>query len=352
MSIFSTYSIDRERSDWAERLRDLTPVEQHGGTWLKREDKFAPLGQGGINGSKLRACIFMLKRRYDAGASVIVTGASIKSPQHSMTAAVSYHLGMDSLHVVGATKPETAIKAPQVQMASWFGARFRVIGVGYNTALQKAVNDWNDELPVHSEIMPYGISPTPDEILEFHHLGGLQVQNLPDVHTLVIPSGSCNTLASILYGLQVNPRPPSLRRIVTVAIGPDRTRWTWERLKMLGAADGYRYHQYSPSTLRSRLSEVPQARNYLEIVHLNPHGEGFSTYQDEMRESVGDVALHPTYEGKVRRYLNTYHPELLGDRACLWIVGGPSTLQNMWDACSGELGTPPTRLPLWENPNV
>ena len=37
-----------------DHLLDLTPVENIGGMWWKREDKFAPLGYGGINGSKLR----------------------------------------------------------------------------------------------------------------------------------------------------------------------------------------------------------------------------------------------------------------------------------------------------------
>lgn len=345
--MFSNTSLNREVCDWSEHIEDLSPVEQHGGTWLKREDKFAPLGEGGINGSKLRGCIMMMHNRYEAGAQTIYTGASIKSPQHSMTAAVARHFGMATTHVIGATKPKTAIKAVQVQMGAWFGARYKIIGAGFNPNLQHEVRALVGGDPLGA-VMPYGISPVGAfETLAFHQLGGRQVCNLPDVHTLVIPAGSCNSLASVLYGLQVNPRPPSLRRIVTVAIGPDKTKWLWERLKQLEVADGYRYHQYATGTVGIHLSRPPEPRNYLEIVHLDPHGEGFAGYQDEMKESIGDVVLHPTYEGKVRRYLNRYYPELLDDRACMWVVGGPASIQSMWDSCSGELGTPPTRLPIW-----
>lgn len=348
MTMFKNQTLNREACDWSEHIEDLSPVEMHGGTWLKREDLFAPLGEGGINGSKLRGCILMMRNRWERGCAceTVYTGASIKSPQHSMTAAVGRHFGMDTVHVIGATKPETAIKAPQVQMGAWFGAEYQIINVGYNTALQSKVKELAAADP-SGAIMPYGISPEPDEVLDFHRLGGLQVQNLPDVHTLIIPSGSCNSLASILYGLQKHDRPSSLRRIVTVAIGPDRTKWVWERLKQLDVADGYRYHQYATGTVGIQISRPPIARNYLEIVHLDLHGQGFAGYQDEMRESIGDVKLHPTYEGKVRRYLNKNHPGLQDDRACMWIVGGPSSTQAMWDSCSGELGTPPSRLPLW-----
>lgn len=349
--MFSTHTLDRERCDWSEHLEDLSPVQMHGGTWLKREDLFAPLGELGINGSKLRGSIMMLRNRWEQGASTIYTGASIKSPQHSMTAAVSRHFGMETVHVIGATKPDTAIKSLQVQMGAWFGGQYRIIGAGFNPNLQHEVRSLQS-LDGASAIMPYGISPVgPEETLEFHRLGGLQVQNLPDVHTLIIPSGSCNSLASILYGLQKNDRPTSLRRIVTVAIGPDKTKWVWERLKMLEVADGYRYHQYATGTVAMHLAQPPRQRNYLEIVHLDLHGQGFAGYQDEMKESIGDVRLHPTYEGKVRRYLNKNYPGLQDDRSCMWIVGGPSNMQAMWDSCSGELGSPPTRLPIWEMPS-
>lgn len=347
MSTFTKLSLNREVCDWTEHLKDLTPVEKHGGTWLKREDLFAPLGDGGINGSKLRGCILMLKNRFEAGATRIYTGASVLSPQHSMTAAVSYHLGMDTVHIIGATKAETAIRHVQIQMAGWFGAKFHIVPVGYNSVLQGTVEKFH-AADSESSVMPYGISPQGDkEILEFHHLGGLQVANLPDVETLLIPAGSCNSLASILYGLQINNRPSSLKRIITVGIGPDRLKWVWERLKALGVNDGYRYHGPAPSAL----AKAPQSRNYLEIVHLDAQGEGFCSYQDRMPESIGEVELHPTYEGKVRRYMMQKYPDVMDDRCCLWIVGGQATAAAMLPAIGDELGNQPHKLPIQEMVN-
>jgi hypothetical protein len=48
---------------WAEKLYDITSVESIGGMWWKRDDLFAPLGTGNINGSKLRQLIWVLGSR-------------------------------------------------------------------------------------------------------------------------------------------------------------------------------------------------------------------------------------------------------------------------------------------------
>ena len=53
---FETCSLDRKLIHWEDHIHDLSPVEQHGGLFFKREDFFAPLGYGNINGSKLRVC--------------------------------------------------------------------------------------------------------------------------------------------------------------------------------------------------------------------------------------------------------------------------------------------------------
>ena len=59
-TIFQTLSLDRSQIHWEEQLLELTPVEEVGGVWFKREDYFAPLGYSGINGSKLRQCIYLI----------------------------------------------------------------------------------------------------------------------------------------------------------------------------------------------------------------------------------------------------------------------------------------------------
>lgn len=318
MSIFPDEAMGLHATPWSEWLEELTPVERHGGLWLKREDAFAPLGDGGINGSKLRGLIFMMEQR-SQDSQMVVTGASVRSPQHGMTAAVAAHLGMRSLHVVGATKPHTAAKHVQPQMAARFGATFDFIGGAYNTVLQPRVQALAAEL--RAATVPYGITPEPFELLRFHELGGVQTQNLPDVHTLIMPMGSCNSLASVLLGLQRHPRPPRLRRIILVGIGPDRNRWTWDRLAKLEVQEGYRYNA------ETCLKREPIDRNYLELVYVNAYAE--YPYDQLVKEKLGDVVLHPTYEAKVIRFLRDHHPQVLTEDSCLWVVGGPQSEEAM-----------------------
>ena len=68
-------SIDRNLVHWEDHILDLSPVEKIGGLWFKREDKFAPLGYGGINGSKLRVCIWLIDQSVKQGSTGVVHGA-------------------------------------------------------------------------------------------------------------------------------------------------------------------------------------------------------------------------------------------------------------------------------------
>ena len=50
-------NLGRSETCWEETLYDLTPIDEVNGLRFKREDKYAPLGYGCINGSKLRQLI-------------------------------------------------------------------------------------------------------------------------------------------------------------------------------------------------------------------------------------------------------------------------------------------------------
>jgi hypothetical protein len=46
-----------------------------------------------------------------------------------------------------------------------------------------------------------------------------------------------------------------------------------------------------------------------------------------MPEKQDDIVFHPTYEGKIIRYLNVTHPAWWARRdgtTAMWIVGGPN----------------------------
>lgn len=138
-SIFPTLSIDRDVIKWENYLGDLTPWENHKGIWFKREDYFAPLGYGGPNGSKMRQLTWYINR-FRQGKTHIVTGASIQSPQLSMTAIVGAHYGLKTREIVY-SKPHTVLKHDNPRIAAGFGAVFDYANGPYNPILQKMVSD-------------------------------------------------------------------------------------------------------------------------------------------------------------------------------------------------------------------
>jgi len=98
-SVFPKHSISRDEIEWEDYLAELTPWQNRQGVWFKRDDYFAPLGYGGPNGSKMRQLIWYVNR-FRVGKNHIVTGASIQSPQLSMSAIVGAHYGLPSRQVV------------------------------------------------------------------------------------------------------------------------------------------------------------------------------------------------------------------------------------------------------------
>lgn len=323
---------------WEDHLYDLTPVERRGGLYFKREDAFAPLGSGGLNGGKLRQCIHLLYWAQRRGATGVISAASVKSPQISMSTAVAKHFDMDAVQVIGATTPRAALKHENVAIAARLGARFAVNSVAYNPALQRRARaELEAAAPGRYYLLPYGIS-IPDaapreEIEAFHYLGANQVRNLPPCDTLILPAGSCNSAASVMYGF-ARHRPP-VRRILLFLIGPNKLVWLERRLHTLGADDVFYWRGKWP----------PAEAQYLVQCH-DLHGTGYVSYQDEVPWTYEGLELHPTYEGKMMRYIHEHLPFLLeGGRACFWVVGSRPT----WDAMRPtlpEYDRLPEELPL------
>lgn len=316
-SIFPS-DVDPDSLRWEDYLQVLTPVERVDGMRYKREDRFAPYGYGGINGSKLRQCVWLVEDYVRNGGKLgVLSGTSIKSPQLVMGAAVARHYGLRCLHVIGGTTVEAAQRQTNVRLATEFGAEWEAIKVGYNPALQKRCRDL-----LHGDrrgwfYLEYGITLQHDEhpiaqVEAFHKVGAGQVRNIPpDVETLVVPAGSCNSSTSILYGLALHPHP-GLRRLHLIGIGPTKLDWMRERLRRILAYVGLPEDLYAAT-------EHP-GRGFVYEYH-DLHGTGQVKYHDEVPWHHGDIEFHPTYEGKVMRYLNRCRPDIFSNRTCLWIVG-------------------------------
>lgn len=289
--------------------KELTPWENRNGMWYKREDYHR--NEWGVNGAKYRACRHLIETSDLVSVSGrVVTAQSVRSPQAAITATLCDELGLDCWVVVGASKPETAIKHPSIRIAVEAGAVLDTNCRGaYNNIIQPYAARLAESLGAYQ--VPYAISPPADaseSVLQaFLSVGGAQLDD-PDfpseLETLVIPFGSGNTTAGILYGLAVHDAPAMsrLQTIALVGVGPDRTNWVDERLKAAGVSK----------------DQLPG------IEHMSLHG-WFAEYADLMPETIDDIIMHPTYEGKVVRFLNSAKPDWWTRRdgtTGFWIVGG------------------------------
>lgn len=339
-SIFPHATVDRERMPWFDYLCQPTPVELRGGSGVlwKREDYFAPLGYGGINGSKLRQLIWLVDRyRHRGGASGVLTGASVLSPQVSMAALVARHYGLPCTVVLGATTPESAPRHENVRIAALAGASFVYHPVGFNPALQRAVRALHASSPDWYRL-PYGISTEEEAgavaVESFHRIGAAQVRNVPsEVTTLVMTAGSCNSCVSVLVGLAREEN--AVVRVVLLGVGPTRLKWIENRLALIDPALPARYRRRYHHHVD--LEHEHQTDGAVLLEHFDLHSTGYATYQDRMPFAYAGIDFHPTYEGKALRYMadDVKHFEWFwraeGD-VLFWIVGSAPSLRAMQDA--------------------
>ena len=334
-SVFPVFSIDRDKIHWEDHLFDLTPVGLIGDVWFKREDLFAPLGVGGINGSKLRQAIYMFHKYYqEGGKGIMLSGASVLSPQLSMGTAVARHFGYEAVHVIGATTPENSIKRKMVEMATWFGARFEHIKVGYNPALQKRVRELYKERGEVDFILNYGITvskdATDEEIAMFHLVGANQVQNIPKhIDTLILPSGSCNSAISVLTGLfMYRESLPSLKRVILIGIGPDKLPFISARLSAISRYLGLNTFNFNNFFEGEGLLGKPVEMAF-DLYYFNLFKMGYTDYQARVKCSYEGIKFHPTYEAKVMKFIKEFMPELLNPNSLFWIIGSEPTIEAM-----------------------
>jgi 1-aminocyclopropane-1-carboxylate deaminase/D-cysteine desulfhydrase-like pyridoxal-dependent ACC family enzyme len=282
----------------------LTPWENRNGRWYKREDLHR--NAYGVNGAKYRACRHLMTKAILDGYDWVVSAQSVLSPQSPIVATLAEELGIGCTLVYGASKPETVIKHRNVAIAVEAGAMVDTTPrVAYNPVIQPYAARLAEEMGAWQ--LPYAISPpetaSEADLQSFLAVGGAQARNLPDeVRTLVISFGSGNTTAGMLFGLWLHGSK-NVERIVLVGVGPDREAWMNERLVRAGVD----------------LMALPP------ITIMPLHG-WFAEYGDKMPETVDDIVMHPTYEGKAIRFLNGSSLDWWHDRdgsVGFWIVGGP-----------------------------
>ena len=228
----------------------LTPVQQVGDYYVKRDDLFAI---GGSRGGKVRTCLHLAHAAHATGAHTLVTAGSRHSPQVNIVAAVAEHTGMTAqVHI------PSGASTPEIEMAEAAGADVHRHRPGYNSVIVRRAADAAAE-PGCAEI-PFGM----EHPLAVEYTAA-QVANLPaEVTRIVMPAGSGMSLAGVLTGLQQQGRDDVT--VTAVTVGADPTA---------------RLDEYAPEGWRDRVelveADVPYdtapADTYLQHISLDPHYE-------------------------------------------------------------------------------
>ena len=313
-------------ADWTTQLATLTPVEQGAsGLLYKREDYFAPLGYGDVNGAKLRQLIYLMAYMNRP----VVTACSVLSPQAPMTAVVGQHFGLKVRIILGASRYETAVRHPGIRRAVNAGARLVFTPVAYNPALQRAADAYQEEH--HMFRVHYGITTPPGaltvQVAAFHGVAAPQVIAIPSgTRTLIVPFGSGNSVTGVLMGL-AKYGPGSISRVVLVGIGPNRIAWLNARLLEIEEGCGLPVRDlFTWRTHGGQTAGPGHGPVLLDCYDL--HSSGYVKYSDRHPWRQDGIDFHPTYEGKVMRWLNQQQPHWYKPKdgtSLFWIIGSEAT---------------------------
>ena len=348
-SIFDVLSIDRDEVHWEDYLYRLTPVESHTDDrlhvtmYFKREDYFAPLGYGGVNGAKMRQMVYLGSEYIqNSPGRYVVNGTSVHSPQLLMVPAVARHYGKKNLSVIGATGPESAMhNHDMVRGGAWIGAEYDCTSrLAYNSVLQRRCLELQKELGDGSYYLEYGITlglqHTDEEIYRFHCVGAEQVRSIPeDVHTIIMAAGSCNSCTSVLLGIALFP-PPGLKRILLVGTGPSKIDYLTERLERMKTPAGTETRLFDGLPYHQNLWDPVPSRFPYSVVFFDTYGTRWCTYDDLIPFSFDDIVLHPRYEGKVATYAFRYLTDYIDEHTLFWIVGSEPSIEPMREHMSGD----------------
>lgn len=273
-----------------KEVDELTPVENHKGLYIKRDDLYKPFGDNTVNGGKLRQCyklVESIKDKYDG----VISCCSIYSPQAPITSAVANHFGLKAVICYGATN-ETRLQQLEMPVISkHYDADLRIISTSgihkilYNKA-KKLAQDEN------LFVVDYGFNIVDFPDLMFSAISR-QVENIPDnLDNLVITCGSGITTTGVLLGLAKYKK--QVRNIYLVATAPDRQK-----------------------LINKNLSANNVIAKYT-IIDLF-HQKDFK-YETKLYKSFDGIELHPNYEAKTFNWLEQ-NIDYNKESTLLWIVG-------------------------------
>lgn len=284
---------------------ELTPCEQYGGTWYKRDDLFMPFDDVPVSGGKVRHVMKLLgplasdiHKRHDG---IVLSATGVHSPFGLILARVAREYALRTVLFVGATTEQSVLsKHAMLRTATRFGATLDTSArVAYEAALVSALHRWQR---AHGG-RGYWVKRFAIDAREYAHalLHGTaaQVQNVPrEVDTLVVPVGAGITAAAIMLGLRLHA--PWVTRVVLVQIaGYDRRDEVDALLRGLQSVRRYDWHV---------------SKRY--------------AYAHQLRRSVAPgFTLDPLYEAKAHEHM-TDVLHLGGPRVLFWCVGNSSFVRE------------------------
>lgn len=269
-------------------INDLTPIEEHNGILLKRDDLFMPFKDIPLSGGKVRQCLSLFndlksKIRTDFNNTVFAIG-SANSPQSIIVTKCAKEFDFNSKIFI----PKN-IRSDNVLIQNVLGQGGTINNqakVGHTSVMKSFIQKYS--VQYKGFIVNYT-----SNVLESECQNGLlmsianQVQNLPDLEYLIVPCGSCIMLSGILIGIRKFRK--KIRNVIGIQIsGHDKVQF---------------------------IKELSQTDNFKLIVRND------YPYAKQVKAKIGEVLLDPLYEAKAFEYIQTNKPELLEKETCFWLSG-------------------------------
>ena len=274
--------------NFVKNINDCTPVEQVGGMFIKRDDKFRPFDNS-VNGGKLRQCIALLDDKINGVVSI----SSIHSPQLAIIPAVAEHLNKECIMFIGGKKD-----TDMVRFAKKHNAKIIREKTGrHNVLLNRASKIAKEK---NYFLVDYGMNAK-NNLKAFYDTNANQVKNIPDeLDDLMVTCGSGITATGIIYGLTKFKK--KVKTLYLIGTAPNRMLKIRSRIKKL--EENYGINIQMP-----------------KIIYDNLFVEKGFEYSRKKENRIDNIILHPNYEAKTfERYLLKYYNK--SKKTLLWIVGG------------------------------
>ena len=281
----------------------LTPVEDHGGIYYKRDDMFCPYGD--VNGGKVRQTRLLFSKYGgpNGGWPGVVAAVSVHSPTGPVISRVAKEFNTPCIIAVGGTTLENLDKLPMMKLTKHFGAEVRIVaGHGMKNAITARVNEICKETGYHNIDFSHHIYNDADLMF---NTNGDQVENIPDeLDVLVMSLGVGIQFACVLKGLKEYNK--KVKRIIGVQVGPDRRK----------LIDGY---------LNQNPLTEPRFDLEYELVQYK------SAYSKSEIQKVGGFYLDDIYEAKAHKWmLKNIDPN---QKTLFWCVGRRLTSDEVESIC-------------------